>query len=151
MTAANGFREDDLNLIVAVKNTLKILAKVIKDRNPGEVIKDIDPNAVIKDKPIADIILKTNFLERLKDYNPDPESENDDLAILVDELTTAIKEEDSSQEIDEEKLINIIKSLARSIRERVTPDIPGLNPKEEGAIVGHLGPSIFAQLTAKEE
>lgn len=146
------FSSSEMELINAVKKTLKIMAKVIKDRNPGEVIKDVDPRSVLEENEfIADIIIKTNFMERLKDFDPDSESENDNLAILVDELTTVIKEEDPSHEIGEEKSRTIIKNLARAIRERVTPDIPGLNPKDEGAMVGQLGPSIFALLTAKEE
>jgi hypothetical protein len=149
MPASNGFSKNELDLIMAVKKTLKIMAKVIEDRNPGEVIKDIDPYSVSEDKFVGGIIKKINFLEKLKDFDPDSESENDNLAILIDELTNAIKEEDPSQEIDDKKLKTIIRDLTQTIRERITPDLPCLNPKDEGVILGHLGPSVFAYMTRK--
>lgn len=146
MPAAHEFSEKELKLIVAVKRTLKILAKVIEDRNPGEVIKDIDPKKVVEDELIADTIIKTNFLQRIKDFDPDSENENNDLAILVDELITEIKKEDPTREVKEQEIIDIINKLARAIQAKVTPDIPGLNPKDEGVMIGRLGPHIFASL-----
>ena len=108
MPAVNGFSADELKLIVAVKRTLKILAKVIKDRNPGEVIKSIDPKSEIEDEFVAEIINKKKFLQRIKDYNPDSGSENNNLAILVDELTTEIKKADPTSKMKEQEIKDII-------------------------------------------
>ena len=55
MQGENEFGYFERNLIDAVKRTLKILAKVIRDRNPGEVIKGMDPCSVIGDQSIAKI------------------------------------------------------------------------------------------------
>jgi len=44
---------------------------------------------------------------------------------------------------------DIIIKLAMAIRGNLTPDLPGLNPKEFGSILGQLGPSIFASLIGK--
>ena len=151
MPAENSFSPTELELIISVKKTLKILARVIKDKEPGEIIKDIEPKDVIGDGPIAKIIKNTDFMQRIKDFDSDSEDADNELEVLVDELTTTIKEEETSLEISDEKLRESIKKLAQAIRERITPDLPGLNPKDEGAILGHLGPSIFAMLTVKEE
>jgi hypothetical protein len=151
MPAKNNSHPNETELIKSVKKTLKILAKVIKDKEPGEIIKEIEPKDVIGDGPIAEIIKKTNFMQRIKDFDPDSVDADNELEVLVDELTSIIQDEDSSLEINAENLNKYIKKLAQAIRERLTPDLPGLNPKDEGAILGHLGPSIFAMLTAKEE
>ena len=151
MSVANKFSKEEVTLIVAVKNTLKIIAKVIKDKEPVEITKDIEPKEVIGEGPVAEIIKNTDFMQRIKDFDPDSEDADNELEILVDELTTTIKEDDSSLEISDEKLRESIEKLAQAIRERITPDLPGLNPKDEGAILGHLGPSIFAMLTVKKE
>ena len=151
MTDERDFRTSEIELISAVKKTLMIIAKVIKDRNPAEVIKDIDPNSVIENKLIAETIIKTNFLQKLKDFAPGSEGENNGLEILVDQLTGEIKKADAKQKFTEKEIRENINKLARAIRKKITPDIPGLNPKEEGSIVGQLGPSIFAELIRKDE
>jgi hypothetical protein len=155
MQGENEFGYFERNLIDAVKRTLKILAKVIRDRNPGEVLKGIDPGSVIGDQSIAKIINETDFMKKLKDFDPDSESENSALAILVDQLTAEIKKAKpdrkvSNQEKAEKELEDIIIKLAMVIRGNLTPDVPGLNPKEYGLIVGQLGPSIFASLIGKQ-
>lgn len=154
MPGENEFGDFEINLIDAVKRTLKILAKVIRDRNPGEVLKGIDPGSVIGDQSIAKIINETDFMQKLKDFDPDSESKNNALAILVDQLTAKIKRAKpdrkiNDQEEEEKKLKEIIIKLAMTIRGNLTPDLPGLNPKEYGLIVGQLGPSIFASLIGK--
>ena len=156
MQGENEFGYFERNLIDAVKRTLKILAKVIRDRNPGEVIKGMDPCSVIGDQSIAKIINETDFMKKLKDFDPDSESENSALAILVDQLAAEIKKADperkvSNQEKAEKELEDIIIKLAMAIRGNLTPDLPGLNPKEFGNILGQLGPSVFGCLMGKEE
>lgn len=146
MPTENSFSPTELELINSVKKTLKILAKVIKDKEPGEVIKDIEPKDIIGEGPIAQIIKKANFLLRIKDFDPKSETANDDMAILLDELTTTIQEEDSSLVINDEELRESIEKLAQAIRERITPDLPGLNPKDESAILGHLGGRFLTSL-----
>jgi hypothetical protein len=151
MTAAKGLSEEEISLVVAVKKTLKILAKVLEDRNPAEVIKDLDPISLLGDKFTGGIINKTDFLQRIKDFNPDSDRADNDLAVLADDLTTEIKKEDPEREVKDQELKEIIKKLARAIQANITPSLPKLNPKEEGAIVGHLGPSIFTILTTRKE
>jgi hypothetical protein len=125
---------------------MRILAKVIKDRDAGEVIKGIDPNLVIDDKYVAKIIEENKVLQKIKDFDPDSEMESDKLAILVDELINKIKETGSSRKIEDHCIADYIKKLVRAIKAKVTPDIPGLNQKEEGAVIGQLGPYIFEYL-----
>ncbi len=133
----------DDELIQIIKRVLKIIAKVIRDKNPSEVIKEIDPCEVINNKIIADIINETNFLQRIKDYEPDAVNAENDLAILTDDLTTEIRNNQPKIDINDDAISNIIGTLSDAIREKLTPDLPGLNPKEENAIIGQLGPSLF--------
>lgn len=150
MPMENNFSQNEIELIKSVKQTLKILSKVIKDKAPGEVIKDIEPKDVIGDGPIAKIIKKSNFLERMKDFDPYSDNANDELDILVDELANKIQSEDNPPECNEDNLKKYITKLARAIIERLTPDIPGLNPKDERLILGNLLPTIYTRLRQDE-
>ena len=151
MIEEHGFNESENELIKVFKKTLKIMAKVIKDRDPGEVIKDIDPNVEIEDKFIAKVIIEKNFLMKIGNIDPASENEDDNLASLVDELINAIKEVDSSREVEDQDIADIIKNLARLMHDTIIPDMPGLNPKEEGAMGGQLGPSIFVYLMTRQK
>jgi hypothetical protein len=164
-----GFSVSEKKLIELAKKTQKILAKVIKDRDPREVIKDIDPREVIKEMDLggvikdkdqkkeingeflANIIIEKDFLKKILKFYPKTDAENDDLTELIEELVAAIKEKEQSAVIKEEKLAQIIKKFALLIQDKITPDIPGLNPKNEAAMIGRLGPLIFAYLIALEK
>lgn len=169
MIEEQGFRESEKKLIELAKRTQKILAKVIKDRDPREVIKDIDPREVIKDMDLrgvikdedqnkeingeflSKIIIEKDFLKKILKFYPKPDTEDDNLTELIEELVAAIKEKEPAVVVKEEKLAQIIINLAQAIQDRITPDIPGLNPKNEGAMIGRLGPLIFAYLIALEK
>jgi hypothetical protein len=58
MPANDQFNEDELKLIQAAKQTMKILEKIIKD---------MDPNEVIKDKDLAELIVEKTLPEALAD------------------------------------------------------------------------------------
>lgn len=137
-----------------LKQIIRKLAQIMKkiDRTEIiEIIKEIDQNEEINNELLADVILKRNFLKKIINFCPKSVPTNDNLEKLVDELIAAIKEVDPPIVIKEDILNQIITKLAQVIKDRITPDIPGLNPKDEGAMIGRLGPHIFASLLTLEK
>jgi SpoVK/Ycf46/Vps4 family AAA+-type ATPase len=155
MNGQNDFSDTELKLIQVTKDTLRLLAKVIRDRDVNDVISLAEVEAVIEDqadKPLAKIIKESRFLTQMGSYVA-PESEIDDeqLKILRDTLRNAIEEADPEIETPDETLDEIIKALEALIIDkieanRITPDLPSLDPNEEAAVIGQMGQLIFAEL-----
>lgn len=148
-------KDKDPSVVIKEDILKKIIRKLAQDMKKIdcteiiEVIKDIDQNEEINDELLADVILKKNFLKKIINFCPKSIPKNDNLEKLVEELVAAIKELDPSIVIKEDRLKQIITKLAQVIQDRITPDIPGLNPKDEGAMIGRLGPHIFDYLMTR--
>lgn len=160
MDEATEFTETEQKLIQASKDTLRILAKVIEDRDIDAVITQAELEAAITidnvsdddAKFIAQAIRDNDLVSSLRrDVSLEPDFDAEKLEDLSKELNRTIKRAKPSLEIPDADLIPTIQNLEEIVKSvittnRITPNLPQLGASEEAAIVGQLGALIFTEL-----
>lgn len=86
------FTSDELNLIAKLKATLRIMAKVIRDKDVNEVIKDKDLAQQIGNKTLEEALAEPELGDQIRNrITPDiPQFNEQEEAVVIYQLGAAV-------------------------------------------------------------
>ncbi len=86
------FSQDELNLIKKAKTTLRIMAKIVRDKDVREVIKDQDLAQLIGNKTLEEALADPELGDTIRDrVTPDnPQLNDQEEAMVIARLGPAV-------------------------------------------------------------